>query len=90
MFLSLANRVKIDAVKNAFNWFANKLQVVTKDLNVIPTTTPMLTDNQLSKEQVLKYLKIADSQIQGINIEANEFNINDLIALVDGYILTLF
>ena len=77
LFLSLANRVKIDAVKNAFNWFANKLQVVTKDLNVIPTTTPMLTDNQLSKEQVLKYLKIADSQIQGINIEANEFNIND-------------
>lgn len=77
LFLSLANKVKIEAVKNAFNWFANKLQVVTNDVNVIPTTTPMLKDNRLSNKQVLKYLQIADPQIQGINIEANEFNIND-------------
>lgn len=77
LFLSLANKVKIEAVKNTFNWFANKLQVVNRESSIIPITTPMLDKNQLSKEQVIKYLKIADPQIQGINIETSEFNIND-------------
>ena len=72
LFLSLANRIKLEEVKSAFNWFATKLVVIPDHRHLVSTTTPMLSYNDIDSSTVLKYLKMADPLISNINIETIE------------------
>lgn len=77
LFLSLVNRIKLDAVKNAFNWFFQKLVVIPPRQVLVSTTTPMLKDHIIDEKMVLKYLQVADPLISKITVEMEEKQEND-------------
>lgn len=77
LFLSLVNRIKLDAVKNAFNWFLQKLVVIPPQQSLLSTTTPMLRDHIIDENMVLRYLQIADPLISKITVEMEEKQEND-------------
>lgn len=89
LFLSLANRIKLDAVKNAFKWFLQKLVVIPPNQRLLSTTTPMLNDHIIDENMVLKYLQVADPLISKISIELEEkLDNNPLMAQMRQHMLS--
>lgn len=74
LFLSLANKLNIEAIKNAFHWFSQKLLVIPDTRRLLNTTTPMLKDHIINEEKVLEFIKIADPLISKVNIETIDQN----------------
>lgn len=72
LFLSMANNVSIPQVKAAYNWFATKLVIMTQQNGIGRDTTQLIADNYIDKQDVLNYLKIADSQIANFKIIEGE------------------
>ncbi len=68
LFLSLANRVNIFEVKEAFDWFDKKLRILLNQKSIGSITTHFLNTGQIKKEDILKYLKLADNQITSFNL----------------------
>jgi len=73
LFLSLANKVNIKPLKESFDWFCTKLRVITKQTG-LGMTTQMIDQNTVNKDDVLKYLKIADPLIANLDIIKNKID----------------
>lgn len=72
LFLSRANNVNIQEIKDAFSWFATKLKIVYQQIGIGNATSNMIADNILNKQEVLNCLKIADPQIADFNLVQKE------------------
>ena len=72
LFLSMANTVSIPQVKAAYNWFARNLVIVRQQNGIGQKTTQLITDDIINKDDILSYLKIADSQIADLKIIEGE------------------
>ena len=76
LVLSLANKIKIKPLQDAFSWFY-ELTAIKND--IYPNeTSRRIHENTVSKERVLKYLKLADSSIEDLELDVKEIEENNL------------
>ncbi len=89
LFLSMANRVNIQPIKDAFNWFATKLVIMYRQNVIGQDTTRMIAEHMISQQEVLNYLKVADSQIADFMIVENEIEDVEQNAFMNNFIKTV-
>ncbi len=77
LFLSMANKVNIQPVKDAFNWFATKLIFMDRIIGIGSDTTRMLVEKVISNQNVLNYLRIADPQIADFILIENDADLDE-------------
>ncbi len=77
LFLSMANKVNIQPVKDAFNWFATKLVIINRQTGIGNDTTRMLAEHIINKQEVLNYLQVADAQITDFMLVENDDDLDE-------------
>lgn len=75
LFLSLANRVNIQYLKDVFMWFEQCLNIFIDNGNKTNETSEKIVSGIINKDVILKYLKFIDNNIVDIKINKNN---NDL------------
>jgi AAA15 family ATPase/GTPase len=73
LFLSTAVQLNSEQLKPVFDWFAYKLKI-TGVVGWNPSFTMRLCSNTEYKKNILKFLKMADIDIENIEIEKEDFN----------------
>lgn len=89
LFLSMANRVNIQPIKDAFNWFATKLVIMYRQNGIGQDTTRMIAEHKITKQEVLNYLKVADSQIADFMIVEKDIEDVEQNAFMSNFIKTV-
>lgn len=78
LFFSTAVQLNAEQLKPAFNWFREKLRVSPSVAGWSTGVTTSLCDDDEKKEKVVSFLKAADLNIHDIQIDREEFNVNNL------------
>lgn len=76
LFLSMANKVNIQPIKDAFTWFATKLVIINRQNGIGDETTRMLAEHFITKQEVLNYLKVADSKITDFTLVESDADLD--------------
>lgn len=76
LFLSMANKVNIQPIKDAFTWFAMKLVIINRQNGIGDETTRMLAEHFITKQEVLNYLKVADSKITDFTLVESDADLD--------------
>lgn len=77
LFLSTAVQLNSEQLKPVFDWFADKLKI-TGVVGWNPSFTMGLCSDTEYKENILKFLKMADMDIEDIEIEKEDFDFTKL------------
>lgn len=77
LFLSTAVQLNSEQLKPIFDWFNNILKFSSIE-GFSPAYTAHLCLEKQEKQDILKFLKAADFNIEDINIETSEFNESEL------------
>ncbi|MEE8429188.1 MAG: ATP-binding protein [Gammaproteobacteria bacterium] len=81
LFLSTAIQLNNEQLRPVFNWFTQRL-VVIRAHGELPETFRGFTAHQCqdkeSREKILKFLKVADLGIDGLQVESHTFSEDDL------------
>jgi len=73
LFLSTAVQLNSEQLKPVFDWFADKLKI-TGVIGWNPSFTMKLCSDVKCKENILKFLKMADMDIEDIEVEKEDFD----------------
>ncbi|MGM0518993.1 MAG: AAA family ATPase [Campylobacterota bacterium] len=77
LFLSTAVQLNSEQLKPVFDWFADKLKITGVE-GWNPYFTMELCEDKTHKDKILKFLKIADMDIEDIEVEKENFSPNKL------------
>ena len=77
LFLSTAVQLNSKQLKPVFDWFADKLKI-TGVVGWNPSFTMKLCSDAEYKENILKFLKMADMDIEDIEVEKEDFDASRL------------
>lgn len=72
----MANKVNIQPIKDAFTWFATKLVIINRQNGIGDETTRMLAEHFITKQEVLNYLKVADSKITDFTLVESDADLD--------------
>ncbi len=78
LILSLANKIKIPALLDAYNWFSTKLRYIVNRPGIGGKTSELLGRKKIDKELFLKLLQLADPTIQNIQVISKEIDITTM------------
>ncbi len=73
LFLSTAVQLNSEQLKPVFNWFLNKLQIVGV-FGWSPEFTIDLLQKDKYKDKIIRFLKIADFDIEDVNVKFDDFS----------------
>ncbi len=73
LFLSTAVQLNSEQLKPVFDWFSNKLKI-TSVTGWNPSFTMKMCADSEYKENILKFLKTADMDIEDIEVEVEDFD----------------
>ena len=80
LILSLANKIKIPALKEAYLWFSKNITFVINRPGIGYKTTGLLSDNKIDKEFFVNLFKFADSTIQNLELVETKIDVNEIPA----------
>jgi AAA15 family ATPase/GTPase len=78
LFLSTAVQLKSESLRPPFQWIQKHLRVIESPERLTKTFTTMKCLEGDSKNDILKFVQAADLKIQDFEVEARDFDVNDL------------
>ncbi|MDG6220434.1 MAG: ATP-binding protein [Candidatus Thermoplasmatota archaeon] len=84
LYLSRATQLKCDLTSPVFDWFKTKLRVIHPSdmMALVNYTAKMLHENKNSKDSILQALKIADIDIDDVEVSKKELRLGDLLSTI--------
>lgn len=87
LILSLANKIKIPALMNAYFWFSHNITYVINRPGIGYKTTGLLVDKKIDMDRFLNLFKFADFTIQDLKLVETNINVDEIPSnFIDGFV----